>query len=521
MHGTEMLGAFPLPGQDLWRLMAPAPGGTDGNLSPQEVLNLLTGQLHERTGCPLSAVHEAQWTSTFRIHRRLAQHYRQGRMLVAGDAAHVHSPFGGQGMNTGIGDAENLAWKLALVVHGHADPALLDSYQAERRPIATEVLQSTGALTGVVLGDTRPARLLRDHLFVPSLNLPVVQRLIWEHASQLKISYRHGPLAGTRDWPLRTGPRPGDRVPDQTCLRLDGNRTRLHAELGSHWVLLTPANTSAHAQACADRARDRLGLDAVIVVTPHAGRPPHVVLIRPDGHVGLVRPTVAHSARRLAHRHPAAQPDRRDHWLMTGSHIGSHSGGLRERKKAETRRRIQEHALRLFLSKGYDSTTVQEVAAAAGVSHMTFFRYFQTKEAVVENDDYDPLIVELISRRPPEEEPLIALHRALSEGLARIYDTDQDVLLTRTKLVFGTPALRARMADNQYATERLFTESLAARVQTDATLELQVQAAAALAALTVALSAWAESDGADHLPTLVDRAFHALAPTPRGTNDGQ
>lgn len=286
LRGTEMLGAFPLPGHDLWRLMAPAPDGAGGDLSPREVLNLLTAQLHKRSGCPPSAVREAKWTSTFRIHRRLAQRYRQGRMLVAGDAAHVHSPFGGQGMNTGIGDAENLAWKLALVVHGHADPALLDSYQAERRPIATEVLQSTGALTGVVLGDTWTARLLRDHLFVPSLNLPVVQRLIWEHASQLKISYRHGPLAGTRDWPWRTGPRPGDRVPDQTCLRLDGSRTRLHVELGSHWVLLTPANAPAHAQACADRARNRLGFDAVTVLTSPAGRPPQVVLIRPDGHIG-------------------------------------------------------------------------------------------------------------------------------------------------------------------------------------------------------------------------------------------
>ncbi len=193
----------------------------------------------------------------------------------------------------------------------------------------------------------------------------------------------------------------------------------------------------------------------------------------------------------------------------------SRTGGQRERKKAETRRTIQEHAPRLFLSKGYGSTTVQEISSAAGVSHMTFFRYFPTKEAVVESDDYDPLIAELIRRRPLDEKPLTALHRALSEGLARIYDADRDVLLTRTRLVLTTPALRARMADNQYATERLFTEALAARGATsrghnDVTLELRVQAAAALAALTVALSAWVQSDGAEQLPALVDRAFRAL-----------
>lgn len=186
--------------------------------------------------------------------------------------------------------------------------------------------------------------------------------------------------------------------------------------------------------------------------------------------------------------------------------------GLRERKKAETRRRIQETALKLFLSKGYEATTVEEIAATAGVSHMTFFRYFPTKEAVVESDDYDPLIAELIRRRPPEEDPFTALHRAVAEGLATVYDAHRDVLLARTRLVLGTPALRAHMADNQYATERLFTGALAARGHTEITFELRVHAAAALAALTVALSSWVHSDGAEHLPQLIDRAFRTLHP---------
>lgn len=186
--------------------------------------------------------------------------------------------------------------------------------------------------------------------------------------------------------------------------------------------------------------------------------------------------------------------------------------GLRERKKAETRRRVQETALRLFLAKGYDATTVEEIAAAAGVSHMTFFRHFRTKEAVVESDDYDPLIAELIRARPPQEHALAALHRALAQGLATVYPAGRDVLLARTRLILTTPALRAHMADNQYATERLFTEALAARGSTETTFELRVHAAAALAALTVALSSWVESDGADHLPELVDRAFQALQP---------
>lgn len=282
-----MLGAFPLPGKDLWRLMAPAPDNASDDGSTREVQNQLTQMLHERSGCPLSAVRGSEWTSTFRIHRRLANRFRQGRMLLAGDAAHIHSPTGGQGMNSGVGDAENLAWKLSLVVRGHADPELLDSYEAERRPIAAEVLRSTSALTEMVLGDTRLARALRDPVFVRSLNLPLVQRLIWESASQPKISYRRGPLAGTSAWPFRAGPLQGDRLPDLPCLRLDGTTTRLHAELGEHWALLTPSSTPPQvAQACVDRARDKLGTANVTVLTPPAERTTQIVLVRPDVHAG-------------------------------------------------------------------------------------------------------------------------------------------------------------------------------------------------------------------------------------------
>jgi len=185
--------------------------------------------------------------------------------------------------------------------------------------------------------------------------------------------------------------------------------------------------------------------------------------------------------------------------------------GLRERKKAETRRRIQETAVGLFLTQGYDATTVEEIAAAAEVSHMTFYRHFPTKEAVVESDDYDPLIAGLIRRRPLQEEPLTALHRALGDGLAAVYASDRDVLLARTRLILSTPALRAHRADNQYATEQLFAEALAERGSGEITYELRVYAAAALAALTVALTHWVDSDGAEDLPGLVDRAFDALS----------
>ncbi len=299
LQGANLIGAFPLPGKDLWRLMAPAPEGAaspENTVMPENTVDddmvaLLAGVLAQHSGLAASSVRGAEWTSSFRFHRRLAETYRRGRFLLAGDAAHIHSPFGGQGMNTGLGDAENLAWKLALVATGRAGPALLNSYEAERRPIATEVLAATSGMTRLILGDTAPARLVRDHVFVPLLNRPWIQRLIWEHASQLKISYRRGPLA--RQWFI-TGPRPGDRVPDLACRYADGRNTRLHAELGSHWVLLTPDELDA----CGTVARKHLG--AVTVLVPDGGPTHDVMLVRPDAHLGW---------------RGASAPDVLDRWL--------------------------------------------------------------------------------------------------------------------------------------------------------------------------------------------------------------
>ena len=104
---------------------------------------------------------EMRWSSRFLSERRQARHYRKGRVFLAGDAAHVHSPLGGQGMNTGIGDAMNLGWKLAAAVRGSAPPGLLDSYEAERHPVGAEVLRLTDAFNQMVLGNSRVRRLVR------------------------------------------------------------------------------------------------------------------------------------------------------------------------------------------------------------------------------------------------------------------------------------------------------------------------------------------------------------------------
>ncbi|WP_432076208.1 FAD-dependent monooxygenase [Streptomyces wuyuanensis] len=284
LRADSMLGAFPLPGDRVWRLMAPAPPGASSP-GAEGTVDELTRQLRHHAGLDPSVVGKVLWSSTFRIHRRLASTYRRGRVLLAGDAAHIHSPFGGQGMNTGLGDAENLAWKLAMVMHGAAPGALLDTYEAERRPVAREVLASTSSLTRMVVGDTSLARAARDRVFVPLMNRPLVQRLIWEQSSQLKIHYRRGPL-GVRlpeRWAIGT-PQAGDRVPDVPCTRPDGSSTRLHAELGARWALLLPPLGDGKAyRAVAER---HLGPNIPLTpLTPTTAPCRHVTLVRPDGHM--------------------------------------------------------------------------------------------------------------------------------------------------------------------------------------------------------------------------------------------
>jgi AcrR family transcriptional regulator len=183
----------------------------------------------------------------------------------------------------------------------------------------------------------------------------------------------------------------------------------------------------------------------------------------------------------------------------------------RAKKKAATKRAIQEHALRLFVEKGYDATTVDEIAAAAGVSHMTFFRYFPRKEEVVEYDEYDPLLEDLIAARPPDEPPLVALHNALRAGLESILATDREALLIRTRLVLRNPVLRSRNLLAQDTTRDLFARALARRAGlSEPDLAAMVQSSAALGAIAPAATAWAESDDGDFV-ALIDAAFAALA----------
>jgi 4,5-epoxidase len=322
-----MLGAMPMPDADgrgdLWRLIAydPAsatleqaaygagPGGEGeagdaapraadaygrrSRLTEQQILDRFREILPERTGREVRVL-GSEWLSEFTIHRRLADGYRHGRAFIAGDAAHAHAPFGGQGMLTGLGDAENLAWKLALVVRGRASDALLDTYEAERRPLATEVLRGTANVTRINVAQSAVGRFVRDQVLIRIFNQPSLQRWATFTASQLWVSYRSGPLGVGRAERVaaRLGRRicVGDRVPNLDCVRADGSSVHLYAELGGEWALLVPPSgdvpgTTAGSGAVPGGERN---------VVPDAVEPARFTrtdgvreawLVRPDGHL--------------------------------------------------------------------------------------------------------------------------------------------------------------------------------------------------------------------------------------------
>jgi 2-polyprenyl-6-methoxyphenol hydroxylase-like FAD-dependent oxidoreductase len=164
-------------------------------------------------------IREADWFSVYKIHSRITSSFQQGNICLAGDAAHVHSPVGGQGMNTGIQDAYNLAWKLALLVQEHAPEELLKTYQEERHPIAKALHATTDRYFQLMVNESRAADFFRQHLFPRLLGLVVglsrLRKALFMRFSQLGIHYRFSSLSHDPDpagFPP-SAPRPGDRAP--------------------------------------------------------------------------------------------------------------------------------------------------------------------------------------------------------------------------------------------------------------------------------------------------------------------
>jgi AcrR family transcriptional regulator len=172
---------------------------------------------------------------------------------------------------------------------------------------------------------------------------------------------------------------------------------------------------------------------------------------------------------------------------------------------------IQAEALRLFASKGFAATTIEEIAAAADVAPRTFFRYFPAKEEVVFWADYQPTLTSFVTARPGDEPAIQALYHGITDGLAGFYGQDRERLLERIKLAFRTPALHPRLRQQQADWAAAMTALLAARLGAPPDdLEVRAIAAAIAAALFVAIEEWQAHDGQQDLRTLIHRALGSV-----------
>jgi 2-polyprenyl-6-methoxyphenol hydroxylase-like FAD-dependent oxidoreductase len=326
---------FPEPG--LWRVIA----SLEGEEATQEVTSELLQTISARRTGANTPIGEAVWTTRFDVRQRRAARYREGRVFLAGDAAHCHSPIGGQGMNTGLQDAWNLAWKLAMVAKGQAGARLLDSYEAERMPVAKRLLDRTERETYGVTFTSPLAVGVRNMIAPLALSFEAVRRRAAAETGELDIHYRSSAIvqearpsllgaAMHRQYSdverpsigeLRSfvgGPHAGDRAPDGSVR--DGRRVcRLHELFAGphHTVLLFDGHDPSHEgyvrlQAIKTSICERMGDGVVVVVVvPRAARPSafedqtvvlfdeggpvHAVygaqseclyLVRPDGYVG-------------------------------------------------------------------------------------------------------------------------------------------------------------------------------------------------------------------------------------------
>jgi 2-polyprenyl-6-methoxyphenol hydroxylase-like FAD-dependent oxidoreductase len=272
--GDDFMIGFPMTGRGNWRLIGAArdsDGDGDGEVSEQDARDRLRDAFAVTYG-------ESRWYATYRVHHRVAAAFRDGPFFLAGDAAHVHSPVGGQGMNTGLQDAHNLAFKLADVIHGRAGDAWLDQYEAERRPVAKRLVATTDRLFGAITSRKLALRTLR-RLIVP-LIAPVGVRALprtgggtrfFEYVAQIRIHYWLSPDAkraakGHRD------PVVGRRLP----------------WAGDNYTALRSLQWQIHAYGGVDESEVReLGLPVhVFPAAPGTQlRPGQLYLVRPDGFV--------------------------------------------------------------------------------------------------------------------------------------------------------------------------------------------------------------------------------------------
>ncbi|HET7666851.1 MAG TPA: FAD-dependent monooxygenase [Mycobacterium sp.] len=338
--------AFSMPGENRYRIFGSFPPGPDGQGAEysEPTHTEFQAMVEERVPFPAKVVKE-YWVTRYRVHSRSVPRYREGRVFLVGDAAHVHSPAGAQGMNTGIQDAYNLAWKLALVERGIAGEELLDSYQAERHPIGVQLLKTTDRLFAVFGGQNPLARFARGRVAPVVVGHVITSRWLRRRfiglLAQLRLRYPNSPLNAEDGTGWRDAPAPGERAREADVV-VDGRPRRLHEVFrGTHHTVLLFTGLDDEARPAVELCRiaERLeqaypGLVTARVVTAerfadHAaalGDPtraahhqygvimPSAFVIRPDKYVGYRgRPVdadrlMADLARRLPSRAASPRP---------------------------------------------------------------------------------------------------------------------------------------------------------------------------------------------------------------------
>ena len=301
-----MLLIVPMPEPRRWRIIAHVPWGEkDASLPVGEAF--LDDLIRRRSGIMFGS-QDVTWTSQFRLSHGLADHYRRRQIFLAGDAAHIHSPVGGQGLNTGVQDAHNLLWKLAAARHmqpGLAD-GLLDSYEAERRPVARSMVRQTARATSALTTGTPAVRRLLATVAPHLLTRPAAQARLGRAVGMLDIGYPNSPRVHAATMP----PGAGLRMPNP-ALRGGGRLHQMLNPLGHTWIVHGRPGTAASDPSDPWWA----GLPVVFLSDDQLTEPltglGRVILVRPDGYIAATG-AIAESAwsqlpafARPLHRHAA------------------------------------------------------------------------------------------------------------------------------------------------------------------------------------------------------------------------
>jgi 2-polyprenyl-6-methoxyphenol hydroxylase-like FAD-dependent oxidoreductase len=282
---------FPMKGENRYRIVGTFPESK--NEEQGEVLyEEIERQIKDEAKLSLE-ISDVKWFSHYRVHSRRVNKFSEGRCFVAGDAAHIHSPAGAQGMNTGIGDAYNLAWKLALVIKGVAAERLLETYNEERLANAKRLLDSTDRIFELAAGSNWLLGLIRTTIFPPlagyMTSLEVVRKRLFPLISQIGVSYREGALSEhTKDEPEHV--KAGDRMP---YFLVDGQN--IFDKLKAPKFHLLVFTNAEHRTRCAAFERD-FGQVADCHVLPIGSRVSEifavendfVVFLRPDNHIAFI-----------------------------------------------------------------------------------------------------------------------------------------------------------------------------------------------------------------------------------------